>query len=323
MAFGYTYPLPQLSGSLTPEQIHLLLANPRQVAKRVAQLANEKFIADWLLAQRFTATGSGVVLYDATGNRLYAADDPEVVAAGGEYPLTVMEQGELEAAKTSKRGHDTEIYDESIARRGISVVDEALGFLVNNVVRAVDEITLAVIASKVTRTIAASGAWTSGANIVRSVLRARVQADKALAGTAYSYDTVVLDELQYADVMAYLLEANYLPRETGNLLMASQLPQTWGGFTWVTSPWADQLGGDPLLVDRSRLGGMADEDLKSPGYVRVDPLGRNLAVGIETKINRLGSGTDSDRDGYRPRARRVTVPVITDPNAAVRITGTN
>ena len=67
-----------------------------------------------------------------------------------------------------------------------------------------------------------------------------------------------------------------------------------------------------LVVDRQQLGGMADEDIQSPGYAKSN--------GIEVKTNRL-VGSD-DRDGYRVRARRVTVPVVLEPSAGVRITGT-
>ena len=65
------------------------------------------------------------------------------------------------------------------------------------------------------------------------------------------------------------------------------------------------------MADTEQLGGMADEDLQSPGYSKVD------GVGVEVKVSRL-NGAD-DRDGYRARARRVTVPVILESAAAGKI----
>ena len=47
---SYTYPIRQTEGNLTPEQVHLLLANPTVVARRIAELTKMKFVADYLLA---------------------------------------------------------------------------------------------------------------------------------------------------------------------------------------------------------------------------------------------------------------------------------
>ena len=67
----------------------------------------------------------------------------------------------------------------------------------------------------------------------------------------------------------------------------------------------------PLLVDRSELGGMADEPLVSPGYTS------GGVAGIQVKTMRR-----DEVDGYRVRCRRLTVPIVLEPNAGVRITGT-
>jgi hypothetical protein len=58
------------------------------------------------------------------------------------------------------------------------------------------------------------------------------------------------------------------------------------------------------VLDSSQLGGMADEDLGGPGYVRAG------GVGVETKSIR-----DDDNDQNRIRARRVTVPIVLEPTA--------
>jgi hypothetical protein len=59
------------------------------------------------------------------------------------------------------------------------------------------------------------------------------------------------------------------------------------------------------VADSKQLGGMADEDLGGPGYVKVN------GVGVEVKTIR-----DDENDQYRVRARRVTVPVVVEPAAA-------
>lgn len=307
MAFHYPYP--GREGTLTAEEVHQLLQSPNRISRRVRTLADQRFIADFLLAGRYEAVG-GSILYE-TGEELFAADDPEAVEAGGEYPLTVMTRGELAAAKTKKWGLDTEIYDEAIARLGIDPVNRGLARMVNSVVRYVDGIALGVIASKVTATYPAGSAWTTGEQIVEGVLVGKATGDEQGEG-GYDMNTVVLKPVPFAKVQAHLINAQLLPREDGNPVLGGGVINALG-MTWTTSPHTPT--NDPMLVDRDQLGGMADEDLKSPGYSRSSD-----GVGVETKVNRLDGG--DDRDGYRARARRVTVPVVVDPMAGLRITGT-
>lgn len=308
------YPYAPQEGTLTAEDVHRLLNSPRLIARRVADLANQKFIADYLLAGRFTATAGGV-FYDDQGQQIYAPDNPRAIPAGGEYPLTVMTEGELQAAKTVKWGLDTEVYDERINALGLQPVNAALQRMVNSTIRYVDGVALAVIASKATRTVAAGAAWTTGAQIVESILLAKATGDSGTAASDFAYDmnTVVLKPIAHAKVLAYLINGGLLPRESANVVAGATAPVDALGLTWATSynvPFSD-----PILVDRDQLGGMADENIGSPGYARA-----GNGVGVETKVQRL-VGSD-DRDGYRGRCRRVCVPVVTDPNAAIRITGT-
>lgn len=302
---SYTYPVARPEGTLTTAQIHLLLSNPRVVAKRVAALSDQKFIADFLLTGRYSAVGGGV--FYETGEEIFASDTPEAVAPGGEYPTTVLTKGELAAAKTVKWGLDTEITDESIARLGQSPMDRGLTKLANSVIKNVDSVAMAVIASKAADTIASAANWTTPATIITSLLAAKANREGLALGI--DVDTVALSGAQYATVMGIFLSAGVLPRENGNPILSGSLPQSILGFTWVTSPHIS--GTNPLLIDPAQLGGMADEDLKSPGYAR------SGGFGVETFVERIGAN-----DKYRARARRVTVPVVIEPHAAIAITGT-
>lgn len=304
MAPSYTYPVARPSGTLTTAQIHLLLSNPRVIAKRVATLTDQRFIADYLLGGRFTAAGGGI--FYETGEQIFASDSAEAVEPLGEYPTTVLSRGELAAAKTNKLGLATEIADEQISRLGQNSVDRALTRLANQVIKDVDGIAMAVVASKVTDTIASS-AWTSVANVVASLAAAKANREDLALGL--DLDTVALTGAQWAKVMGLFASAGVLPREDGNPLVNGAFPTNLLGYTWVTSPWI--IGSDPFLVDRDQLGGMADEDLGSPGYARAG------GFNVETHVERLGTV-----DGYRAQSRRVTVPVVLEPKAGLKITGT-
>lgn len=302
---SYTYPVARPSGALTPEQTHALLNNPRVIARRVAELADQRFIADYLLAGRYTATGGGV--FYETGEQIFPADSVESVSPNAEYPQTVLTAGELAAAKTDKRGLGTIVTDERISRGGADSVRQGLTKLVNGVVRDVDSIAMAVIASKVTDTFASAANWSTVPGIVTALAAAKANREDLALGL--DLDTIALSGAQWAKVMGLFASAGVLPRENGNPLVNGNFPQNLLGYTWVTSPHI--VGTDPLLVDREQLGGMADEDLGSPDWTR--------ASGSLVESYSKRTITDS----YDVRARRVTVPVVIEPRAGLRITGTS
>lgn len=310
---SYTYPPAPatLDGTLTIQQVHYLLKNPALLARRVRDLSLQKYIADFLLPATYVAQG-GSILYP-NGETLFAADDPEAVGIGGEYPLTSIDAGTLAMAKTVKWGRDIEVYDESISRMLIDPVSRALLKLVNSNIKYIDSVALAVIASKITRTYAASSwaALTTGDQIVEDVLQAIAVNDELEDG--FNYDTVVLKPTQFAKVRARLSAADLLGRETANPIMTGSSSFPYLGLTWVQSIHSPVA--NPLLLDRSQLGGMANENIQSPGYSSAG--GGN---GIEVASWRLGG--EANRDGYRLRCRRITVPVVIEPNAGVVITGT-
>lgn len=308
----YTYPAPPVTvtqgGSAT--EVHHFMKTPSLIARRVATLADFSFISDFLLTGRYIAKG-GAILYE-TGEEIFAADAPEAIAPGGEYPLTSMTGGELAAAKTVKWGRDSKVTDEAITRLLMNPVERAMRKQVNNMVRQVDGVALGVIASKVTQTFdtAATGSWTTAKGIIHGALGAKAKLEEDMEEEGYDLNVIVLPPTQYAAVMAEFISSGLLPRESGNPLTGRAFPDILG-LTWTTSnhmPFTD-----PILVDNERLGGMADEKIASPGYVQSP----GTSAGVEVKSIR-----DEDTDSYKVRARRVTVPVVIEPHAAVRLEGT-
>ena len=302
---SYTYPVAAPTGTLTTAQIHLLLSNPTVVAKRVAELAKMRFIADFLLSGRYEAKGGGI--FYETGEEIFAADSIEAITAGGAYPKTVLTSGEIAAAKTDKRGLGTDITDEKISREGISYVNKGLQRLVNQVIKDVDGIALAVVLSKVTSTFASpQGAWITAGAIAEALLS--ISGTRADLGTGLNLDTVVLKPSKFAKVVGMLVDDKALPREQGNVVVTGSIPFDALGFTWATSPF--YTSDDPLLVDREQLGGMADERIESPEFRTAGDSNVEVA-----------SDRAKGLDKYELRARRVTVPVVTEPLAGVTITG--
>lgn len=304
---SYTYPAPPVTVTQggTAYEVHQFLKSPTLIARRLRTVLEQRYIADYLLSGRFNAVG-GAILYE-TGEEIFPADDPRAVTPGGEYPLTVMTGGELAAAKTVKWGRDSKVTDEAIARLFMNPVERAFQKLANGSVKFVDSVALAAIISKLTQTSPAGGAWTDGGQIIEDVLVAK--ANVVALNEGFDPNVVTLDDIQYAKVIARMIKDGLLPREAGNPIQAGDFPNILG-LTWTATP--NKPGTDPILVDNTQLGGMADENLQSPGYTR-GPSG----IGVEVKSIR-----EDDTDQYRLRARRVTVPVILEPLAGIRITGT-
>ena len=303
----YTYSVPAAGSAMTAAAVHGLLKKPNIIAMRVADIADQRFISDKVLAQRFIAQGGGI-LYE-TGGSQFTEHDPEPVAEGANYPQATAAAGDLVAAEVRKFGLEVPVTDEAIARLQINVVDRVLSKVVATTVRHVDRISLAVINAKVTQSYdCTSTSWDDGNNIVRSVLSAKAQ--MAAHGEGIDPDIVVLSDQAYAVVMSELVASGVLPRDgKDNPIMSGTWPSLFG-LTWVATPYA--VSTDPFLADSTVLGGMADENLHSPGYART-----KSGAALETLVRR-----EDDWDGYHVRARRVTVPVVTEPLAGLHLRNT-
>lgn len=305
---GYTYPVRHRTGALSADELQLLLKSKTLIARRLAELSGEKFLADFLLSGRYDATGGGV-FYETGTESLYTDDEPEAIEPGGEYSLTSLDEGVAAAAATVKWGQGVLLTDEKISRQGMQYVNRGLARVANTIVRKVDSVAMSVIAAKVTSTVAApGGTWATAGAMMRHILKA--QNDRADLNLGLELDVVGLSGAQFAEVVAMLVDDKALPREQANIVLSGSLPVNALGVTWVTSPHI--TGNDPWLFDVDNLGGMADEKLVSPEFASAGN------TGVEASSIRKDNG---EKDGYLLRGRRVTVPVVAEPLAGLRLTG--
>lgn len=304
---SYTYPTVHPSGTLTAEQARLILGSNRIIARRLADITQMRFIADYLLSDRLDASAGGV--FYETGEDSFAPASSELVAPGASYPKIILPEGVLQAARAVKRGIGTDVTDEKLAERGGSVVTRALLKLANTVIRDVDTVAMGVISSVVTSTFASpGGAWDSAGAVVQALQAIRTQ--RGDLGLGIDLDTVVLNGDDFAALIGMFIDDGALPREAaGNPAITGSIPLNLYGFNWVTSPY--YTGSNPLVVDREQLGGMADQRLDSPDWATYGQ------SGVEGQTERITGG-----DKWTVRARRVTVPVVLEPLAGVQITGT-
>ena len=301
-----TYPpaSPTVTGDVT--SIHTLLSRPDLIARRLRTISEQRFIADALLTGRFNAIG-GAIQFEQ-GDSLYTDRTPEAVRPGTEYPMAGVGFGPTQIAEVVKWGQDVPIYDESIKRLNRNPVDRAFLKLVNQLVKLIDGIALAAIASSVTQTAAAAASWAtaSAKQIFLDVAKAKAAVIDLNDG--FEPDTVVVSSTAWSYAMATFADAGYLPREDRNAPVFTGLFPVIDGMRWLSTPNIP-VANAALVVDTGQLGGMADENLGGPGYT-------GALAGVETKSIRL-----DHNDGYRLRARRVTVPIILEPSAGYKITG--
>lgn len=306
-----TYPPagPSISNEL--KQIHWLLREPTQVARRLRELTDIKFVADLLLPARYRSSG-GAVMYEED-EPLFTDREVESVAPGAEYPFASPSTGNPALAGVVKWGQATRLTDERIKRTvpmGGSV-DWALRKVTNTVRRKVDRVAIAAIASKVTNTYPASAAWDAASpKILRDIEGAKAEVEDLELG--YNLDTMLLSNERYADMATDDKIATLRRREVSDNPVYGGTIDTFAGLKVAKTSVGNLPGGldDVWLLDSSSLGGMADEVELDPGYA-------TAPNGIQVQVERIAR-----RDAHDLWARRITVPVITDPSAGIRITGT-
>lgn len=302
-----TYPPPPAQQVGDTIEIHQLLQSPALIERRVRDIAMNRFIADVLLPQNLPST-AGAVAYQQ-GESQYTERDVEVVTPGSEYPRTGVGFGPQQMAQVQKWGQEIPITDEAIANLRMSPVNRALVKLVNQLVKKIDTLGLAAIVSQVTASIAATSPWMGNAPmILRDVLRAVAEMRDLNEG--FEPDTLVVDDLLWAFIASDPTLQLAMAREAANNPVYSGEFNVLGGLRLLPTPNLPAFGaGGVLVVDSAQLGGMADQDLGGDytGALR----------GIQTKVKREGTTTD----GYDVRGRRVTVPVVLEPQAGIVITG--
>lgn len=302
------YAPPSLSGDLLT--IHRLLASPTQIQRRLQTITDMRFISDQILTQRFRSSG-GAVLYEVS-EPIFTDRTPEAVGPGSEYPKAVTPIGAAALAAVLKWGQSTRITDEAIKRSvpAGAPVDRALRKVINTVIRHIDGITMSAVASAVTQTQAAGDDWiASTATILRDIELATAKIEDLQMG--YRPDTIVMSSTKYAYMASDDKISNLRRREaTDNPVYGGEIERI-GGLAIIKAPLSSLPSDDVWILDSQQLGGMADETNADPGYTVGE-----MAVQVQTE--RLAT-----KDSWEMWGRRITVPVVQEPGAAVKITGTN
>lgn len=299
MAITYPPAPPTFSGDM--QTVNRFLSTPTLVSRRATEIARQRFISDVLLTSRTDVEGGAIVFEQ--DDPLYVERPVEMISPGGEYPQTGLADAVPQAVKVNKWGQDVPITDEKIKRSNFAAVEKALTRLVNTAVKNCDSISLSLIASQVTQTQAVTdGAWVSSTKILRDIMLAKA----TIIGLNKGYDpnVLVVDDTTWAYLASDpAIQTARAREDSSNTIYTGEFPSI-AGLTILPTPNLPTAGA--WVIDTNALGGIADEKLGG-GYA---------GETIETKTIR-----DEDNDQWKVRARRVFVPYVSEPGAAVKITG--
>ncbi|MFE5790607.1 phage major capsid protein [Rhodococcus erythropolis] len=265
------------------------------------EIANQRFISDFILTSRQDVSG-GAIVFDQD-DPLYTDRPVEAISPGAEYPLAGVGSGTPQAVRVTKWGQDVPITDEKIKRSNFSPVEKAFNTIVNQIVKTIDSLSLSLVASQVTATQAAASTW-SGVDptILRDIMLAKAKVTGLNKG--YDPDVIVVDDATWAILASDDKLSTLMAREDkGNSVYTGEF-RTIAGLTILPTPNLPAAGA--WIIDTNALGGIGDEKL-GEGYA---------GDIVETKSIR-----DEDNDQWRVRGRRVCVPYVNEPGAAIKITG--
>jgi hypothetical protein len=305
------YPVPGSTlANTTVAQAQAFLKSPTLLAQRMAEiLSDHNFLAHYLLRGQYRMVGGAVAFVpdESTSSGAKA----ETVAPGGEYPLTALPVDTAVLVAALKKGLATEVADETVGRLQMDPVERALQMLAYDMVSQFDEAAISAIRSAVSQTVS-GGSWAAGnaTQIVTDVEVAKATIKGQKKG--YRATSVVLTDLQWAAVAPVLLPL--LPRESGNPILAGGFPNILG-VDWVSSSDLP-AGWVPLVTDADNLGGIGHEDIPSEGYVSLSSVAAQNRSNVEVKRSR------QENDSTRIQVRKADVPVVRNPNAGAKITGT-
>jgi hypothetical protein len=284
--------------------------NPVYIFRTLRGLVEQRMVGGRILSGRVDLTGSGAAIFEV-GEGIYANDDSEIVDDLMDYPLTDDTPGDLAVAATEKWGLGTEISDKVIARNRMDIVRRKLLKIANRIAINFDSLVLSAVGSAVTETQAATAAWSAaGANPFLDAMLSEAKIDELDEG--FMPDVILCRPVPFARLVAAAKTMDYLPREGGNNVLLTGRVVVIAGLTIIKTNRLP-AGVQVMVLDSTQLGAIAYERLGG-GY-QGDPAD---PVGVESKVLPLDGG---QRDGVRINARKVAVPMIQEPRAAVVVTG--
>lgn len=289
--------------------IDRLMKSPTMLTRRLRGIPDLRFVSDQILTRKIRANGGAAMA--ETGEAIVNPRPIESIAPGAEYPRDSPADGTAMLVKVSKWGEATPLTDEKI-KRSVYAGDEvnrALRKAANTVITKIDKLTTASMGSLVTNTSAAAQTWdNASALLFRDVEKAAAKVTDLNAG--YRVNTLLMSTTKYAMLVTDPAIAALRKREASENPIYGGEIEYLGKYRIVSTSVGNLPSDDVWAYDDNELGGLASEDEVDPGYATMDN-------GLQFKVVRIDA-----RDAWDIMVRRITAPMVTEPAAAIRITGT-
>ncbi len=307
MPGAYPPAAPTLSGDLLT--IHRLLNSPTMLRRRLRTIADLRFIADRVLKGRYKTSG-GAIAFEQS-EPIVNSRAIKAIAPGAEYPRDSPAEGTAALAAVSKWGEAVPLTDEKLKRSVYmgQELDRTLTKTANTIITKIDRLATSAAASAITATSAAAAQWdNASALLFRDVEKAAAKVVDLNQG--YNPDTGVMSTTKYAMLITDPAIAALRRREASdNPIYGGEIEQL-GKYEIIATAVSNLPSDDGWVFAPDMLGGMADETDVDPGYATLDNMLQYKTVRIDTA------------DRWDIMARRITVPVVQEPGAGIKITGT-
>lgn len=279
-------------GRITVEQF---LKTPTRVTRVIEDLTRERFLAERIFGKG-DAQGGAVIYDQVTASELYTDRDVQAIDAGSEFPIVSSGESAPKVAAVTKWGGAAVLTYEAVRRDSRDTLNRELTKLRNTIVRKVDTVAIAALnAAPILTDTGTDWSDSTAGNPVLDLASARSQIDDQDMG--YTADTVLINPAQYVDLISNTKVANSLPRDVvaANPIASGQLGN-YMGFTWYVTNRVP--AGTAYILSSMMAGSLRDE---LPLYSR--PIDQ------------------PERERWLIQAARVTVPIVTDPKAVLKLTG--
>lgn len=293
----------------TKVTVDYLVNNPALIQRVLRSLVQKRLIGARFLTGRVDVTGSGAAIFE-TGESIFANEVAEVIDELAEYPMTDDGNPALSVFTVDKYGLATDVPDAMIKRNRIDVLARKLVKMANRIVYGFDSRCLSLIASGVTQTQPAVAAWNlATADQLLDVLLASAKVDELDEG--FEVNAIAMKPVAWARLISASKILAMQPREGGNNVMISGKMFQFAGLD-IYRTNSMPAGVEVLMADTMQLGSIMWED-QGGGYQG----GAGDVDGVESKVFRL-----EKQDGVRIQARKVQEPVLQEPGAGIKVTGT-
>lgn len=278
-------------------QVGEYLQNPSEVRSDLEALVNRRTIADYAFSQG--PANNGAVVYDeVTGEVVGGERQAEVIAPGAEFPRIDDAAVEPKTAKVDKYGGEAAVTQESRDWNEWDVVRQKQNLLRNRIISRVNAVCVnALTSNSNVRTYGVNDPWTSNADKIGDILRglALVSSTEELP---YEANLALIHPDDKAEFLLSRDIREQFPRESRDLnpVLDGGIDGI-AGVEWITTSAVSR--GTIWGLERGTVGSVRDA-------------GNGIQVNVYTEDKTQTSVI---------QAWRHIVPIITNPKAAVRITG--